>query len=92
MKVKSSYDLDIPFKSAPAQNALPLPVKMPTRRLGSPSIHSHTSWSSSLPFELMQLRSRGRLRVTRRTCGAGKDSRAYWGVGGGLAKLGIAAV
>lgn len=67
---------NLPFKSAPAQNALPFPVKMPTRRLGSASIHSHTASRSAWPCELMQFNARGRLSVTRRTCGAGNERRA----------------
>jgi hypothetical protein len=60
-----------PFKSAPAQNALPVPVSMPTRILGSSSIHSQTSWRSAWPWALRQFRSFGLFRVTRRMCGAG---------------------
>lgn len=81
--------LFVPFKSAPAQNALPFPVKMPTRRLGSSSIHSHTACRSAWPCVLMQFRERGRLSVTRRMCGVGKEMRVSWGFGGGVVKLDI---
>lgn len=60
-----------PFKSAPAQNARPFPVRMPTRMLGSSSSHSQTACRSAWPWAFMQFRSRGRFSVTRRMWGAG---------------------
>ena len=55
------------FKSIPAQNARPWPVMMPTRRHGSASNQSHSRCSSQWPCEGIELRARGRERVTRRT-------------------------
>lgn len=72
-----------PFKSAPAQNALPSPVTTPTRKTGSLSSHDHTASSSAWPAELMQLRARGRESVTSRMCGPGKESLVKEVGGGG---------
>ena len=77
----------LPFKSAPAQNARPSPVTMPTRSEGSLSSHVHISCSSWFPAELMQLRDLGRENVTRRMNGAGKLSFAKEVAGGGLWNL-----
>lgn len=57
----------LPFKSAPAQKALPVPVMMPTMKAGSESSHLQILSSSSLASVLRQLRSLGRLIRTSRT-------------------------
>jgi hypothetical protein len=74
--------LYIPFKSAPAQNALPAPVKIPTFNDGSSSRNVHTASNSRCPSKFMQLRSRGRFSVTRRTFGAGYSRVQYFVLGG----------
>jgi hypothetical protein len=76
----------VPFRSAPAQNALPVPVRIPTRSEGSSSSHCQMELSSWWPVVLMQFRSRGRLRVTRRMCGEGKERVASCGFGGAVVK------
>lgn len=43
------------FRSAPAQNALPLPVMIPHLSLGSASSHAQTESSSACCAALMQL-------------------------------------
>lgn len=78
----------VPFRSAPAQNALPSPVTIPTRKAGSLSSQDQIASSSTLPAELMQFRERGRESVTRRTCGAGKESLVKEVGGGGVVKEG----
>lgn len=77
-----------PFKSAPAQNALPSPVIIPTRKAGSLSSHDQTASSSACPAELMQLRACGRERVTRRICAPGKESLVKEVGGGGCVNCG----
>ena len=77
-----------PFKSAPAQNALPSPVMMPTRSDGSVSSHDQIASSSRWPALLMQLRLLGLLRVTSRVCGPGKEIRVEVVAGGGVWKGG----
>jgi hypothetical protein len=79
---------NIPFKSAPAQNALPLPVMIPTRSESSSSNHFHTLSSSMFPSELMQLSTSGLFNVTRSTRGAGKLRSAYFVFGGCVVNLG----
>ena len=61
----------MPFRSAPAQNARPVPVMMATHRLGSASNHCHSSASSALPSELMQFKDLGRFKRTSRISGVG---------------------
>ena len=74
--------LDVPFKSAPAQKARPVPVTTPTCSDGSSSSHFQTASSSTWPSMLMQLRDFGRLSVTRSIDGVGKERRAYLQLGG----------
>ncbi|KAF9630676.1 hypothetical protein BFW01_g1238 [Lasiodiplodia theobromae] len=61
------------LRSAPAQKARPAPVTMAQRRVGSASYQVKSASSSWLPVLSMQLRVRGRLKVTRRMEGVGKD-------------------
>lgn len=74
---------DIPFKSAPVQKARPEPIMTAQRSVGSLSYHFHRASSSWLLTVSMQLRSAGRLRVTRRMLGVGKVMRERETVGGG---------
>jgi len=77
----------VPFKSAPAQNARPSPVTMPTRSKRSLSSHAQRASSSWWPALLMQLRAFGRERVTRRMCGLGKEILVNEVGGGGVEKF-----
>lgn len=63
----------IPLRSAPAQKALPEPVSMPTLIEGSLSIHVQMASRSWWPAVEMLLSAFGRERVTRRTCGCGRE-------------------
>lgn len=79
--------VQIPFRSAPAQNARPSPVTIPTNREGSASSQLHIEASSRWPALLMQLRDLGRHRVTRRVWGVGKLRRVKVVDGGLIWKL-----
>lgn len=77
------------MRSAPAQKARPVPVMIPTRRVGSWSSHCHIASSSSCPSMLMQFNCFGLFRRTRRTSGVGYDSTQYLACGGCIVNLGV---
>lgn len=79
----------VPFRSAPAQNARPSPVMMPTRKEGSLSSQVQRASSSMWPALLMQLSCLGRERVTRRMRGVGKEILVNEVAGGGVEKWGV---
>lgn len=61
----------LPFKSAPAQNARPVPVIIPTDNVGSLSNHNQMFSSSCVNSALMQFKSLGLFKCTSKTPGAG---------------------
>lgn len=61
----------LPFKSAPAQNARPVPVIIPTDNVGSSSNHNQIFSSSCVNSALMQFKSLGLFKCTSKTPGAG---------------------
>lgn len=73
-----------PFKSAPAENARPVPVMIPQQSFGSASSQLQSVSSSAWPSELMQLRSFGLFSRTRRMLGVGKDTTQYLAGGTGV--------
>lgn len=82
----------MPLRSAPAQKARPVPVRMPAEIAGSSSIHLKTASSSMWPSMLMQFRSLGRLSVTRRMFGAGYERMLYFIFGGCVSKDGFQSI
>ena len=70
MRTRQSYG---PFRSAPAQNACPSPVIIPTRNVGSASYHSHNACNSWCPAVLIQFSDAGRESVTSSIYVAGKE-------------------
>lgn len=71
------------FRSAPAQKALPEPVMTAQRREGSASYQSHRRSRAKCCGRGIALSCCGRLSVTSRMCGLGKDIRVSGTLGGG---------
>lgn len=67
----STLFITLPFKSAPAQNARPVPVIIPTDNVGSSSNHNQMFSSSCVNSALMQFKSLGLFKCTSKTPGAG---------------------
>lgn len=79
----------LPLRSAPAQNALPVPVMTPTLSVGSASSHFQIMSSSAWPSWLIQFRSLGLFSRTSKTPGAGYESTTYFPDGSSSSKFGL---
>lgn len=89
VEVEEELTLFHSFRSAPAQNARPAPVNTAHRSEGSASYQSHRRSRAKCCGRGMALSCLGRLSVTSRMCGLGKEMRVCRTSGGGVVKVDV---